>query len=195
MPKVVSHEARRAEVVAAARWVVAHEGLEAATVRRIAERMGCATGRITHYYPDKHQVLIGVLREVHRSAAQRMLAADAGASPLDRLRAVLAEALPLDRERHEEWRVWLAFWGAAIGDPALRAEQRARYAEWESLVARLLADLRARVRADEVVAVVDGIGLRATLEPRAFPRARQVGLVEEYLHQRVLPSGRRRPEG
>ncbi|MGH3177968.1 MAG: TetR/AcrR family transcriptional regulator, partial [Streptosporangiaceae bacterium] len=50
MPKVVDHAARRAELVDAAWRVIAEEGLEAATMRRIAEAAGCTTGRVTHYF-------------------------------------------------------------------------------------------------------------------------------------------------
>jgi BetI-type transcriptional repressor, C-terminal len=45
---------------------------------------------------------------------------------LEALRAVLAEALPLDQERVLEWRVWLAFWGSAATNARLQAEQRTR---------------------------------------------------------------------
>jgi ferredoxin--NADP+ reductase len=50
------------------------------------------------------------------------------------LRAVLREALPVDADSRLEWRIWLAFWGRAVHDAALAAEQRRRYTEWRGLV-------------------------------------------------------------
>jgi TetR/AcrR family transcriptional repressor of bet genes len=175
VPKVVDHAQRRRELVAATWAVVAAEGIEGATVRRIAEEAGCTTGRITHYFADKEEVLVAALRQVHRAAGKRMLAAIGERSGLAALRAVLAEALPLDQERVLEWRVWLAFWGSAATSASLQAEQHERYREWRGLLKRVLAgaqhdgqlpagiDLDRLV--DQIVALVDGFGLQGVLDP------------------------------
>ena len=157
----------------AATWaVVAAEGIEAATVRRIAEEAGCTTGRITHYFADKEEVLVAALRQVHRAAGKRMLAAIGPRSGLEALRAVLAEALPLDQERVLEWRVWLAFWGSAATSASLQAEQHQRYREWRGLLKRVLAtaqlsaDVDLDRLVDQIVALVDGFGLQGVLDPQ-----------------------------
>jgi AcrR family transcriptional regulator len=176
MPKVVDHAQRRRELVAATWAVVAAEGIEAATVRRIAEEAGCTTGRITHYFADKEEVLVAALRQVHRAAGKRMLAAIGPRSGLEALRAVLAEALPLDQERVLEWRVWLAFWGSAATSTSLQAEQHLRYREWRGLLKRVLvaaqhdgqlsADIDLDQLVDQIVALVDGFGLQGVLDPQ-----------------------------
>ena len=172
MPKVVDHAQRRRELVAATWAVVAAEGIEAATVRRIAEEAGCTTGRITHYFADKEEVLVAALRQVHRAAGKRMLAAIGQRSGLEALRAVLAEALPLDQERILEWRVWLAFWGSAATSTSLQAEQHQRYREWRGLLKRVLAtaqlsaDIDLDRLVDQIVALVDGFGLQGVLDPQ-----------------------------
>jgi TetR/AcrR family transcriptional repressor of bet genes len=172
VPKVVDHAQRRRELVAATWAVVAAEGIEAATVRRIAEEAGCTTGRITHYFADKEEVLVAALRQVHRAAGKRMLAAIGPRSGLEALRAVLAEALPLDEERILEWRVWLAFWGSAATSASLQAEQHQRYREWRGLLKRVLAtaqlpaDIDLDRLVDQIVALVDGFGLQGVLDPR-----------------------------
>jgi TetR/AcrR family transcriptional regulator, transcriptional repressor of bet genes len=169
VPKVVDHAQRRRELVAATWAVVAAEGIEAATVRRIAEEAGCTTGRITHYFADKEEVLVAALRQVHRAAGKRMLAAIGPRSGRAALRAVLAEALPLDEERTLEWRVWLAFWGSAATSTRLQAEQHERYREWRGLLNRVLATAQLpggidldRLT-DQIVALVDGFGLQGVL--------------------------------
>jgi TetR/AcrR family transcriptional repressor of bet genes len=172
VPKVVDHAQRRRELVAATWAVVAAEGIEAATVRRIAEEAGCTTGRITHYFADKEEVLVAALRQVHRAAGKRMLAAIGPRSGLEALRAVLAEALPLDEERILEWRVWLAFWGSAATSASLQAEQHQRYREWRGLLKRVLAtaqlpaDIDLDRLVDQIVALVDGFGLQGVLDPQ-----------------------------
>jgi hypothetical protein len=78
------------------------------------------------------------------------------------------EALPLDPERLAEWRVWLAFWGAAAGNPALVEENLARYAEWRALLQTLVRDLAGTqadlpLRVDALMGLIDGFGLQIAL--------------------------------
>ena len=177
MPKVVDHDQRRAEFVAAAWTVIADEGIEAATIRRIAEVAGCTTGRVTHYFDAKDEILVAALRRVHYAAGARMLDHLRTKQGADALRAVLLDALPLDSQRNLEWRVWLAFWGRASTDHALIEEQQHRYAEWRRLLGRVIAATagkpatsdQVRLLVDLVAGTIDGLGIQAVLEPSRFP--------------------------
>jgi AcrR family transcriptional regulator len=155
MPKVVDHAVRRAELVDAAWRVIAGEGLEAATMRRIAEAAGCTTGRVTHYFDSKDDVLVAALREVHRRAGERMIRHIGGADVATVLLEVLLEALPVDQDRQLEWKVWLAFWDRAAADERLRHEQEQRYAEWRSLLDKLVRRARPRDTAADRCTAVD----------------------------------------
>jgi AcrR family transcriptional regulator len=183
MPKVVDHDERRAQIVSATWDALASVGLEGSTMRAIAERAGCTTGRLTHYFDSREEIITAALREVHGRAGARMIRAAEGASGVGALRAVLLEALPLDDERRLEWRVWLAFWAQATVDAGLRAENEQRYAEWRGVLDRLvreavpglrLAERAARV--DDLVALIDGLGLQATLDATSSARARASAL-------------------
>lgn len=152
-------------------------------MRAIAERAGCTTGRLTHYFARREDMLVAALRMAHERAGERMLRAVRGATGRDALRAVLLEALPLDDERRTEWKVWLTFWAQAIGTEALQLEHERRYAEWRSLVVEHVRtaapgwsrDEAVRV-ADALIATVDGLGVEATVVPGAatLRRARRV---------------------
>lgn len=191
MPKIVDHDVRREQVLEATIRVVARSGLDGATMRSIAEEAGCSTGLVTHHFANRDDVIVGVLRHVHRRSAQRMDRHAHRRPAFDALAAVVAEALPLDDERRMEWTVWLAFWGAAVGDAALEAEHRQRYAEWRALVRQLLQrgvddgsvrpDLDVRLEADRLVALVDGLGIQATLEPDRLKPRRVTALVKRHL--------------
>ncbi len=177
MPKVVDHDQRRAELVAAAWTVIADEGIEAATIRRIAEVAGCTTGRVTHYFDAKNEILVAALRRVHYAAGARMLDHLQTKQGTDALRAVLLDALPLDSQRALEWRVWLAFWGRASTDAALIEEHQHRYAEWRQLLQTIIAAIAGKQTApkqvlllvDLVAGTIDGLGVQAVLEPSRFP--------------------------
>jgi AcrR family transcriptional regulator len=51
-------ESTRAQIVRAAREIIAERGLAAATTRAISERAGCAEGSIYRHFPDKRALLI-----------------------------------------------------------------------------------------------------------------------------------------
>lgn len=179
LPKIVDPEEKRAALVAASWSVIAQEGLGAATLRRVASVAGVTTGALTHYFSDRDALLIEALRAAHVTAGARMLeAAERDLSPKARLTAVVLEALPLDHNRLTEWKVWLAFWGAAAGDARLLEENRRRYAEWRQLLQALLLPLEKEPRqssewADFLMVIIDGLGTRVTLaEPARFPRER-----------------------
>jgi TetR/AcrR family transcriptional regulator, transcriptional repressor of bet genes len=179
VPKVVDHAVRRAELVDAAWRVIAEEGLEAATMRRIAEAAGCTTGRVTHYFDSKDDVLVAALREVYRRAAERIRRHVGGADVATVLLDVLVDALPVDEDRQLEWKVWLAFWGRAAADERLRREQEQRYAEWRGLLDMLIRRARPhdaaadrRTAVDLIAGAIDGLGIQAVLEPASFTSAR-----------------------
>jgi AcrR family transcriptional regulator len=189
MPKVVDHDQRRAELVAAAWTVIADEGIEAATIRRIAEVAGCTTGRVTHYFDAKDEILVAALRRVHYAAGARMLDHLRTKQGTDALRAVLLDALPLDNQRSLEWRVWLAFWGRASTDAALIEEQQHRYAEWRQLLEAIITAIvgkrttstQVRLLVDLVAATIDGLGIQAALEPSRFPAGHLAAAVDALI--------------
>ncbi|MGH3321308.1 MAG: TetR/AcrR family transcriptional regulator [Streptosporangiaceae bacterium] len=193
MPKHVDHAQRRRELMDAAAAVIAAEGIDAATVRRIAAASGCTTGMVTHYFTSKHELIIGAIRQVHRRAGDRMIARRRCMSGVDALRAVLLEALPLDAAREAEWRVWLAFWGVAWTSQLLIEEHNARYALWRRFIRELLAEaarhghikrgLDLDAAAAHLIALADGIGLQIIYEPTRLTRQRAVSMIEAQLSQ------------
>ena len=172
MPKAVDPTQKRAELVAASWQVIASEGLKGATLRRVAAKAGCTTGALTHYFKDRQALLTQALRAAQAQAGARML--EATRRELDdreRLEAVLLESLPLDANRLEEWRVWLAFWGESMCDAQLAAEDARRYAEWRQLLSDVVAPLvvdpdRVASEVEHLIALIDGLGLRIARELR-----------------------------
>jgi len=163
MPTKVDPAEKRVEFIDASWNVIAEQGFGAVTMRRVAAAAGCTTGALTHYFPDRHALLVAALRAAHIAAAKRMARAARNAkSDFDRLRAVLLESLPLDDERLREWKVWLAFWGASMSDFELAGENDQRYDDWQSAVQELLEPLSDTADADAeiLVALVDGLGLK-----------------------------------
>lgn len=191
VPRVVDHEQRRQELLDATWEVVGGEGIEATTLRRIAERAGCTTGLVTHYFESKEEVLVAALRRVHAAAGERMVKELQNRPGLAGLRAVLLEALPLDEVRQVEWKVWIAFWGNASTSSELQLEQHRRYTEWRALLTgallkskrngELTGDLNIARLVDQIVSLIDGLGLQAILDPDHLPPRRLRALLDDSL--------------
>lgn len=174
MPKRVDPEERRLAIADAAIESIAADGLDGAKLSRIARRAGVTTGALTHYFEDKDEVLLAALEEVQRRLLGKAQERDERA-PLDQL----ADALPIDGQSAKEWRVWLAFWGRAAFVPALARVHQAYYAEIEVALADLLGGDREAAAA--IIAAIDGIGARVTLEPHCWPPERQRQLLVRLL--------------
>ena len=183
MPKIVDHANRRRAIAGAAVKVIDEVGLDAARLVDVARAGSVTTGAVTHYFDSKDALLEAALSEVVTQILEGQ-AAIAGASldPSELIEAVAA-FLPLDQDSLRDWRVWFAFWGRAIVNERLRSLHCACYAEIQRCLVRQLSSLRANgllpaeadpaALSDAIIAVIDGLGVRATLEPESWPPDRQ----------------------
>jgi AcrR family transcriptional regulator len=177
-------------VEAAARVVGAH-GVHGASVRAIAAEAGVSTGYLTHYFEDKHAVMVRLLRHTTDQAARRVLAASARGDAIQRLRSAVEAVLPLDAVRRREWQVWVAMWGIASPADELGKGFRAGWDGLRSIFAELLEQAQAegslrpevdiRYEAERLVTMLAGIGLMAGVESRVRVRAAAARMVDEQL--------------
>lgn len=194
MPKVVDHEERRAELAAAVWRVASRDGLDAVTLRAVSAEAGWSTGALNHYFADKEALLVFAFQITAERVGRRLaVAAEVVCEPIELVRIMLTCGLPLDAERRAEVRVWFAFLGLALTRPALARAQRDAYRTWRAMVTRALAEAQERGQVQSaldpereaagLVALVDGLAVQASFEPRAIGRARQLELLDERLAQ------------
>lgn len=185
MPKQVDVALQRRAIAGAAIMVIGEVGLDRARLRDVARAADVTTGAVTHYFDSKDAVLEAALEEVVRRTLEKQDRGRARKAPVD-IRTFLREAcsyLPLDDDGRREWRVWLAFWGRAIADERLRALNGSYYAEIVDRLIDVLPSIRIgepapsrrqlKHCADAIIAAIDGVGTRATLEPELWPPSRQ----------------------
>ena len=190
MPKLVDHAQRREELAAALWRLVMREGIDAASVRRVADEAGWSAGALRHYFESRSELLAFAMELVMRRVAQRV--GELGPDPAPR--ALLHQALPLDPERRAEMQVWLAFTMQALVDPALRDLRDRAHAELRGLCRRAV-EPRGAAAAERLHALVDGLALHAVLAPSVTTPQRQVELLDAHLARegavpRPRPSGR-----
>jgi AcrR family transcriptional regulator len=191
MARKIRDPKARERIVAVASTVVAAEGLHGATVRAIASRAGVSTGFITHYFEDKHELIVEVLRRTNATAARRVLRAASKGTGLERLRAAVEAVLPFDSARRQEWQIWVAVWGQASPGDELAAGYRAGWSGLRDIFAglmeqaRLEGELRAQTdvqyEAERLVTMLAGIGLLAGVEAPGRVRAAATRMLSEQL--------------
>jgi TetR/AcrR family transcriptional repressor of bet genes len=189
MPKLVDHEGRREAVVRAASRRIGRVGLDAVTMRDIATEAGCTTGMITHYFESKEDVLLSALVVLTKEIFDRL--DSCVISDLDSFIDALEVTLPVDEDRLITSRVWVCFWGRAFGSEELMEHHRQFYDSWHRFLVGALEALRGNglplpdvhlaVLARHVMAAVDGINVQATLDPSAWPAARQRQTIDGHV--------------
>ena len=94
----------REDVLAEARAILAQEGLDGLSMRKLAHRMGCAPMSLYAYFRDKHDILTALAHRGFGILAER-LATGSSEEPLDALRAVFLTYARLGLERPDDYRV------------------------------------------------------------------------------------------
>ena len=188
MPKKVDHDARREELVLAAWRVIAARGIDEVTIREIARESGYSSGVLAHYFENKDDLLAHALRLSHTRIQKRYDAELGAPLPVDQLKGILLDNLPLDEQRELETRIEMSFWARALRNEALHEIQEQ---ESETLRA-LLRELVKKAQADGAIAadhdveevlellgaVIDGVSLHALLYPDRLPAEKQAKVME-----------------
>jgi AcrR family transcriptional regulator len=173
-------------------------GVGGLTVREVAKEAGFTTGALTHYFTSKDQVLILASECSAKPVRERMEQAGAEKSALVALRRVVAEALPISPVARGYWRVWVGFWERASYNPEVARVMGDRYDEWRRRLAAIirraqaegLADegFDAELAAQELVALIDGIGVQVLLGVGRMSVARQWRIIDSWIE--IMAEGR-----
>ena len=190
-------DANRRDIAIAACDLVADEGLDGVSMRRIARSLGSTTGYISHYYVDKEDLLEAALRtaldEITGSSRPR-------STNLDEWMDRAVDTLPRGGQSQRFWRVLTAFQAASLNSPRLAEVLRVYVTEQELALAPHLTAVvggepttpQVAALARSLFALVSGLGTTSTITPdsftveqqRAVVRSAVSGRIEEFLARR-----------
>jgi AcrR family transcriptional regulator len=173
-------EGRRTErptaeaILEAARRAIVRRGVEATRIADIAREAGTSTGTVHYYFETKDDVLLAALESANDQPYARMdelLGREA--DDLSRLAKLLELSIPYPGPQREEWVFFLELWGRILHRPELLAAAESTDSRWRSYffdIVRSGAEngtFRPVAPPDEVadrlVALVDGLALKAVL--------------------------------
>ena len=195
MPVSVDHEERRRQVIAVASRLIAAAGLEAVTVRDVAEAADCSTAIVSHYFRNKRELLmLTYFSSIEASQARCDLVREADRTDV---KGYVAELMPLDEQRLIEWKIWLAFWARAVADQEIADVQkmcvlRAREAILGALQildaeGELTPGLDLEEEARRILTTVMGLAVQVMFDPEDWPVERQHQLLDRELRKLYRP--------
>jgi TetR/AcrR family transcriptional regulator, transcriptional repressor of bet genes len=172
-----AEEKRRDDLIAAALELVADGGLQAATVRAIADRAGVTPGLIRHYFTSKEDLT----RAAYRQIMERMTAENARAlddapdDPVARLAIFVAASLRPPVLDAITVGVWAAYMQQARNDPTVREIHASTYLGYRDLLQDLISALprpadAVQLRREAIAcnAVIDGLWIEGGSLPEGF---------------------------
>lgn len=189
MPKHVDHEERR-QTIATATWkVIADKGMEAATVRAIAEAAGLSLGALRYYFKTQEE-LIGFTLELVKERVQKRIQAilEQQLSPEESTLRILLELIPHNEETFQEMSVWFQF---MIG-----VNQRKFSPESDDMLqgitlmmtqleqhGHLKQELDMEVEIERLRALVDGLALHAMFSPEKYTAEKLTRILQAHLNE------------
>ncbi|AOX00680.1 MAG: TetR family transcriptional regulator [Moorea sp. SIO4G2] len=189
----MSQQDRRLEVSEAAWRVIVREGLDRTSMRAIAQELGCTTGVVTHHFRDKQELILFALNQVTQRLQKTMQAATEHARGVDRLVEMLSAFLPLDTERQDILKVWVAFLGYAIGRESLMAEHQQSAAQLREVIiqelkalqsAKLIrANIEPELEANALLALVNGVSLDSLIQAKRLSPDQQQIVIRRYVNE------------
>lgn len=152
MPRQVDHQERRRTIAEAVVWLVATQGIEAASLRAVAAKAGVSMGAVQHYFTTRDEMLLFALEygnSLLPARLQDLLAERQPATLRDSLRLLVTLLLPVDAERRTGARLWAALIARGCVDEPTRRLAADAYANLTSFIVRQLTEA---ARAQQTVA-------------------------------------------
>ena len=187
----VDSEQRRRQLAEALWRVVLRDGIEAASVRKVAAEACLSAGSLRHVFPSQSELLAFAMQLVVDEVRGRIADVEPSHDVTQAVERRLETLLVLDPETRAVFDVWLAFSTRARVDPSLRPLRDETHGQVRELcrasvealgvAGRARPDLDAAREAERLHALVDGLAMHATLDPETTTPNRQVEILNRHL--------------
>jgi AcrR family transcriptional regulator len=162
---------RRAELLAATTRVIARRGYAGTRFQDVAEEAGVAVGTLQHHFGTRSRMLSEALVQwIDDIDEQVKILKNGEGTPWSRLEGLLTYTSIRIGERHDSWRMWLDFTGAALKDRELRGTAYRSMLRWREQIAETIREgqelgefapaLSPEDIADVLSGVLDGMALQ-----------------------------------
>jgi len=188
---------RRERILQAMAQCVVEEGIQGASLRKVAKRANATTGMITHYYRSKNDLIVEALRAA--GGRFRASLATAGVKPgVERLMKRFEYRFTGTKtDDVPSWKYFLEYWAAATRSEDLRkhhvemsrAGTLTMTEDVETAIKEGVAnpDMDPKLAADITHALYYGLGILSTLDPENYSEQKAIAIYNKAL-ERILQS-------
>jgi AcrR family transcriptional regulator len=193
VPKIVNHDQKR-KIIAETAWkIIESEGIEKASIRRIASEAGMSTGALRHYFSTQDELLLFIMEYFLARGNERSENKSWSKNPLIAVQETLLELVPVDRDKQTETGVWLVFAIRSLTSVALNKKKKelteGEYILMEALLEILIKagcvkrDINIEIEKLRLAAVIEGLSIHALLRPDIFTIEKTEQIITHHLNE------------
>jgi TetR/AcrR family transcriptional repressor of bet genes len=181
--------ARQADLLTTVYKVVSEVGIDAASMRQIADRAEVSTGTISYHFENKEKLVMAALQAAYQMPVSDD---DANSSPLARLKAFAFRCI-LHEPNDRFWRFWMNYTVYGFRNAELRRRQdhwfRKKNSFWAQLVheaarcGELSTELDPIDTAEQLSIFTHGLMIRQILQPEPKSQAHCRKLLAAYFER------------
>ena len=169
MPKFVNHDKKRKLIAEAAWRIIENEGIEKASIRRVADEAEMSPGALRHYFSTKDEMLLFIIEYFIEEGNKRSEYKEWSKNPIQAVEEVLLELVPIDEEKKIETSVWWIFALRSLTSDALKEKKDEMTAGTYDLANSMIKILTLKgILSDSVNADLEGNRLSALIEGLSF---------------------------
>jgi AcrR family transcriptional regulator len=193
VPKIVDHDHKR-KIIAETAWkIIKTEGIERASIRRIASEAGMSTGALRHYFSNQDELLLFIMEYFLARGRERSENISWSTNPLNAVRETLLELVPVSQDKQTETGVWLVFAIRSLTSAALNAKKdeltEGEYILMEALLEILIKagcinkTINIEIEKLRLAVIIEGISIHALLRPDIFTIEKAEQIITHHLNE------------
>jgi AcrR family transcriptional regulator len=193
VPKIVDHDHKR-KIIAETAWkIIETEGIERASIRRIASEAGMSTGALRHYFSNQDELLLFIMEYFLARGRERSENISWSTNPLNAVRETLLELVPVNQDKQTETGVWLVFAIRSLTSAALNAKKdeltEGEYILMEALLEILIKagyinkTINIEIETLRLAVIIEGLSIHALLRPDIFTIEKTEQIITHHLNE------------
>ena len=178
MPKIVGHDEKRKQIAEAAWNIIRKEGVEKASIRRVAAEAGMSSGALRHYFSTQDEMLLFIMNYYLEEGKKRSQNKEWSENPVQAVEEVLLELVPIDEEKKIETSVWWILALRSLTSDTIKDKKDemtdGTYELANSMIEILalkgvLSDsMNAELEKSRLTALIEGLSIHALLRPDVY---------------------------
>lgn len=193
MPKIVDHDQKR-KIIAEKAWaIIEKEGIEKASIRRIAQEAGMSAGALRHYFSTQDELLLFLIEYYLGKGKERSDHMQWSTNTLQAVKEILLELVPVDQEKQTETGIWLVFAVRSLTSAVLQTKKdqliEGEYTLMEALINMLIQagyisnEINIEIETLRLSAMIEGLSIHALLRPDIFTSEKIEQIITHHLHE------------